>query len=570
MSRLIATAAVLLCAATGWSNETRANRLGETRDLIVCGADRPLFVRLHIRVDRSGYRDRWEANIQQLFGELDNDDDLALDAKEAERMPSPQQFQPRRFYFFGPRQAPKSPQAADRDKDGMVRPHEFAQYIREAGGGEFGAQTTPDAGGQSPALDAALFKRLDANQNGKLEASEFALSTALRKLDTDDDETISLAEINPLLFSPYASVLQQPKPGSDVIQDLTGMQSVGEVAKSLLDRYGEASDVSNQKQVRFDRLGDERTFAAYDANEDGRLDNNELMALVKDPPITSELTVWMGEKEKAPRVTHYAPDEAGPPELNATQAAFAGAIRSLVRNVLTRRPAPTETGPLSIDSGTDRINFAVSVRSQYGRRYSVDLAKQQFSSTDRDNNEYLTMEECRRNAFLAGSFKQMDTDGDGKIFEPELETFVDKQQRLAACRALVSVTDQGHNVFGTFDSNHDGRITQRELRNAVERIETWDRNDDGAVELSEIPRQLKLAFSQGDANPFGVVFGNQIAQRLINGRTTILAPSWFRKMDRNRDSDLSPREFLGPKADFKKLDLDSDGLVSAAEANRGL
>jgi len=37
-------------------------------------------------------------------------------------------------------------------------------------------------------------------------------------------------------------------------------------------------------------------------------------------------------------------------------------------------------------------------------------------------------------------------------------------------------------------------------------------------------------------------------------------------MDRNRDGDLSPREFLGPKAEFRKLDADGDGLIDGVEA----
>jgi hypothetical protein len=44
------------------------------------------------------------------------------------------------------------------------------------------------------------------------------------------------------------------------------------------------------------------------------------------------------------------------------------------------------------------------------------------------------------------------------------------------------------------------------------------------------------------------------------------APEWFKLMDRNADGDLSPREFIGSRDDFRKLDLDGDGLISVAEA----
>ncbi len=37
-------------------------------------------------------------------------------------------------------------------------------------------------------------------------------------------------------------------------------------------------------------------------------------------------------------------------------------------------------------------------------------------------------------------------------------------------------------------------------------------------------------------------------------------------MDRNRDGDVSRREFVGTDAAFRALDIDGDGLLSPAEA----
>ena len=45
-------------------------------------------------------------------------------------------------------------------------------------------------------------------------------------------------------------------------------------------------------------------------------------------------------------------------------------------------------------------------------------------------------------------------------------------------------------------------------------------------------------------------------------------PLWFRKMDRNADGDVSPKEWLGTEEDFQKIDTDGDGLISAEEAER--
>jgi hypothetical protein len=39
-------------------------------------------------------------------------------------------------------------------------------------------------------------------------------------------------------------------------------------------------------------------------------------------------------------------------------------------------------------------------------------------------------------------------------------------------------------------------------------------------------------------------------------------------MDRNRDGDVSRREFLGTDAQFRQIDTDHDGLISREEAER--
>jgi Ca2+-binding EF-hand superfamily protein len=42
-------------------------------------------------------------------------------------------------------------------------------------------------------------------------------------------------------------------------------------------------------------------------------------------------------------------------------------------------------------------------------------------------------------------------------------------------------------------------------------------------------------------------------------------PAWFHGMDRNKDGDVSRREFLGTDAQFRKWDRNGDGLISKSE-----
>jgi EF hand len=60
-----------------------------------------------------------------------------------------------------------------------------------------------------------------------------------------------------------------------------------------------------------------------------------------------------------------------------------------------------------------------------------------------------------------------------------------------------------------------------------------------------------------------VAYGGTSPSRLASRAS---APVWFRKMDRNKDGDLSPREWLGTDEEFKAIDTDGDGLISADEA----
>jgi hypothetical protein len=53
---------------------------------------------------------------------------------------------------------------------------------------------------------------------------------------------------------------------------------------------------------------------------------------------------------------------------------------------------------------------------------------------------------------------------------------------------------------------------------------------------------------------------------ILPSQAALSGPVWFQRMDRNRDGDVSSREFLGSAEIFQRLDADQDGLLSAVEA----
>jgi len=204
----------------------------------------------------------------------------------------------------------------------------------------------------------------------------------------------------------------------------------------------------------------------------------------------------------------------------------------------------------------NRVN---GVRSFYMQRFKEAL---------KDNKDYVEKKEVDNNGqFPIALFQYADRNGDGKLTEKELNAFLDAIDDGANASATLTVADHGAGLFELLDANRDGRLSIRELRTGWERVAPWDKAKAGAISRDQIPRQYQLTVRQGppeDARfrqvtrfPGGPPPGG-------SGR----GPVWFRKMDRNGDGDVSPREWLGSLEDFQKIDTDHDGLISAEEAEK--
>jgi hypothetical protein len=146
---------------------------------------------------------------------------------------------------------------------------------------------------------------------------------------------------------------------------------------------------------------------------------------------------------------------------------------------------------------------------------------------------------------------------------------------MAAASASLHFSDQGSGLFELADTDGDGRLSLRELRNLVKLLDKLDTNGDGFLTWDELPRHYRAEFRPGSAGGAGweeTVFLAR-AFTVLNGGGPPLpvrtaGPLWFRKMDRNQDGDVSRREFLGSDEEFRRIDTDGDGLISAEEATR--
>jgi Ca2+-binding EF-hand superfamily protein len=298
-------------------------------------------------------------------------------------------------------------------------------------------------------------------------------------------------------------------------------------------------------------------FKELDTNKDGQLDAIELMKLLRRPPDI-EAVVRLGKLEPRESPTDsVAP--GGKPR----------ALASLVR--------PGTSGTLLINMGDSQIDLrrtdAVTGATDDQLKAQSDALRARYvarlKEADKEGRGYVELLDVKKPQFmeLQTLFTNADRNGDGKLTEAEVNAWFDLQAKALGSYVSLSVTENGRGLFDILDANRDGSLGLRELRTAWDRLKEYDRDGDGKIAATEIPRQYQLTLGLGQA----AAFVRQLGVPGMGSQPTAVTargPVWFRKMDRNGDGDVSLREFLGTREEFEKIDTDHDGLISVEEAER--
>jgi Ca2+-binding EF-hand superfamily protein len=572
---LLAAAAALLAAppaeqarAAAPATKAAAPDARDAQNVVFFSEARPVLIRLRIRVDGKPFRAAWDAYMDALFRHLDADGDGYLNKEEAARAPSPQALIVWRL---------TQPSLADMDtnRDGKVSRAELADYYRRNGAAPF--QLLQSRGGGQPsaeALNERLFGLLDTNKDGKLSRAELARGPeVLAKLDADDDEMLTIPELMgnvpsgdddtalliALLEVRTTTLSEDDGPFHAVRSDRPNAF----LARRLLERYGG----KGARRLSAKELGlDKATFDRLDADGDGHLDAEELARFARRAPDL-ELAVHLGKRRPGEAPVELLPTRGRPSPLAPHLSKGKGGAPVLDLNnttvELNVRQAPT-------------FGALADVRQQYAAALQVA-----FKAADKDGNGYLDEAEARQSLTFRDLFKAMGRDGDGKLYLKEVLAYVDQTHRLSAAvrgsAVTLHVSDLGKGLFDLLDADKDGRLSVRELRQLPKLIDKLDRDGDGLLSRRELPRHYHASFELGPDNFSAAAYSiallpDQAVVAEVGGspppprpqRTE--GPLWFRKMDRNRDGDVSRREFLGSDEQFRQIDTDGDGLISLAEA----
>jgi Ca2+-binding EF-hand superfamily protein len=538
------------------SGESRSN---DADDLLFLADHGLAAIRLQIDIEGLSPRQWSRELLKSICTEADRDGDGLLTAEEYDAGVAGHPFlQERQTQLMQPNSPPARPDFGSRgtlstDAAASFLLRNVARPLRL----EFAASQLRRISGTGelldrPLADTQLFERLDADGNRKLTPRELErASTVLAKLDFDEDETISLDELRmqPSANPSLPAANRPARRGDGHLVLLTPDRIDAPFVRRVLSLYdGEAK--GSARDLRLDRrevaLPDD-LFAQADADEDGYWDFDELWRFLERPAPLVQIAVRITVNSPFVVAECSSRDERAARLLEQSDAAVTMQVHQTRLQFLL--PSGTPAGDADFDGGFPA----------------------QFAVLDRDRNEYLEWKEFQPAADDDSPpnaiFQAIDADRDGKVVLDEFLAYQRRAQEMRVRSLVLVVENLERTLFGSLDVNGDGRLSQRELARLGDRLAEWDADGDGKLVETEIPQQYRLTLIR-ESDRLGDFLGAGMIRPLAAGRSAAptAGPLWFQKMDRNRDGEVSPREFLGTIEQFQKIDLNGDGAIDANEA----
>lgn len=507
----------------------------DTATFVILAPDGPVFAELRVSVALMPYR-RWVSrylarqmdvnkdgrlNVQELGLLNDNMRKLASvpDGKKVLELMS------------------SSTEATD------VETMEFAEWLRNRLPRAFDLIAQPQPADEAVRLSSLV----DIDQNG-IVASEELLTSArtLRFRDLDNDESFSLSELVPFRDPRSRNSAITPEVANLPYFHVTDEDSRRRAAERIIKRYGTDGRIPNQRFRLTSRASEEP------------VDMDGVAAFLEKPDYHLTLDVRLSDKANSSDVI-VAIDPEASTFLKVAEEKF-GRKMLLIDGVR-----------MSVVARGGASSNRTDTKGYLGQSF---VMADSDKSQSLDESEFPGIQAVLDQTGIKAGFRELDADGDLQLTREELFGFSERELAAIASRIEVTVEQDGKTLFGLLDANEDRRLTAREFRRGPEILKQYDGNGDGLFAETELGTEYVLTIGLGRSE-FGRMQGTMrqmemmpgdTGDAIIPGRDALTGPEWFRRMDRNKDGDLSQREFLGTVEQFRQLDTDGDLLISASEA----
>lgn len=493
-------------------------------------------VLLHIDLSIGGRKlaDYRRSFVEARFAQLDVDSSGWLEDAEAANVPSLGQIE-----TSAPSLREKWIELDRSPKDGRLSRAELAAHYEAAMGKPF--SLTRRVKEQFEEVD--LFSKLDLDGDGAVSTAELTDGLgSLIKLDLDDDETISAAELAPLFDPSNRQIAISETADSQEAYPfllLAGGANLETVSRKLIEEYDREEDGRKNGSLSREEIPAAwESIRSFDADSNGELSQSELKQALQSEEYPVELAIRL-------------PDYGG---AKITQAD--------VR--LTRLPS----NRLDVNLGHQIVEF-VAKKWSSDVSNSISFYKIEFLRKDGDKNSYLDENEFSSMSIPGANFAACDLDGDGKVFVNELQSFLTESVTLSRSRLVMKIENDRRSLFQLLDVNLDRRLSRREFVDGYREMLKHDGNRDGRLSPKEMESRYKVTIELARTSLFEMSSNDRMASANATSprlEQSTEGPEWFRRMDVNRDGDVSRREFLGPALQFDDLDANGDGFLGASEA----
>ena len=493
---------------------------GEPVKLLFLGPTHPVLIEFEFLAGRFSISEVRSNYAKEVFKLLDEDENQILDEHEARQIPKEGRLR------VGVDRMEEDWVSVDvSPEDGKISFAELEQHISSALGPTLSVERAP------PKLAATvrLFSDLDGNSDGKISQDEVKTGLEiLHSFDFDDDETLSVAELQPFPLSVVQAQRETQAEEEPVpMFFLRNQEEIEAAITGAFQHYRAENTLSAKLLVGLH----EREFSRFDLNDDGAWDHDDLELYLKRarPDYMMEVSL-------------------SPPLVTVRKGEYQG----------EKRPT-TLIGKLPVEW--------IARNNAYQQFDATRLYLVRFIMSDVDKNRYLDPMEfagLQANA----SFEEVDIDGNSQVTRDEIKFFFTMDGMASQSRLILSLSNETKTLFEILDKNLDRRLSSREFMEGPGSIAEFDLNQDQALLPDELNSKFRVTFTQPKLFEIDPLRDQNTMMNQRQGivRPQTSGPLWFGRMDDNLDGEVSWREFLGPRDKFDELDQNSDNYITLSEA----